>query len=218
MCGGVQEVLLVEWNLDHLVREVGFKKPWERYMLVAGYGDHNQRGRELELEECEEGRRWGWVDCDEADVVKGNGWPPIRADYGPHCESLLQEFKKRGVEGKKFFEYMSRNFEEELELAGLRARKHDEDKASFRKVPKVKIVHVGTMGKMKMLFEMRRRYGEALEKSELKELESGMAFVEDPDRTRPSNMRFSVQPSKTDRFSQAWKDDIEVLNEQDYNP
>jgi hypothetical protein len=216
LCGGVEEVWVVEWNLDRMVRDGGLREQWERYMAVAGYGDHNRRVG-LELDECEEGRRWGWVDWDEADVLNGDEWPDIRANCDPHSYGLLQEFKARGGNGGEFFDHAVKYFEVELKEAALKAGKHDEDKGVFWKVPKVKIVHVGTMEKMKMLFEMRRRYWRAFEDNERKELECGIAIADDSakERTRVSRSRFSVQPSKSDSFSRAWKDDMEVLNEQD---
>jgi hypothetical protein len=193
-----------------MVRDGGLREQWEKYVAAAGWGDHNQRGCELELEVCEEGRRWGWVGCDEADVLNEDEWPDIRANCDPHSYGLLPEFKERGGNGGEFFDNVIKNFEKELEQAGRRAGKHDEDKGTFWKVPKVQIVHVGTMAKMKMLFEMRNRYWKAFEETEMKELECGIASVDDLEKTR-----FSVQQSKSDSFSQAWKDDIEVLNEQD---
>jgi hypothetical protein len=64
------------------------------------------------------------------------------------------------------------------------------------------------MGKMKRLFEMRRRYWRAAEEMQLQKLGFGVPFME----------REFVQPSRLSPFSLTWKDDIEAYEEENYYP
>ena len=193
LCGGLEELFIVEQNLENVFEDEGADKSED---------------------ECEEGRYWGWVECDEADALNdeawGSSWYGMRLEcvmdpnWGPAVEynsGKLVEYKRRnGGDSSGFFADLCQGYERDLRM------KRDEivrkEGVAAWKIPSMKIVHVGKMAEMKKLFELRRRYWTAVAEKELKELERGVPFAERVPIQRP------LSP-----YSLAWKDDIEAYED-----
>jgi hypothetical protein len=208
LCKGLEELFIVEANLDDLLEEA------EEYMSRRDYGiqvtEEQLRAVRVD-EECVEGRYWGWVECDEADVLNGEQWPSywhrLRLECvgydrwdGHDCYMLINYKRKHGGNGNGFFADVCKGFERDLrnEMGKIVCR---EEVAPWN-IPSTKLVLVGTMGRMKKLFKMREKYWRAVEEKQLKELEGGVPFAERVPVQRP------LSP-----YSLAWQDDIEAYED-----
>jgi hypothetical protein len=208
LCQGLEELFLVEANLDDLLQEA------EEYMSRRNYGIQVTE-EQLEAvrvdEECAEGRYWGWVECDEADALNGEQWPSywhrLRLECvgyerwdGHDCYLFIDYKRKHGGDSSGFFADVCKSFERALrnemgKIVGAEG-------VDTWRIPSTKIVLVGTMGRMKKLFQMRQKYWRAEEEKQLKELEGGVPFAERVPVQRP------LSP-----YSLAWKDDNEAYED-----
>lgn len=203
LCGSLEELFVVEENLDDLCGELE-----QEYLRSC----RRERPKgEVEMlrgdEACKEGRYWGWVECDEADAMSEERLPCSlmwvvldcagQQQWGQRNWRLVNYKRENGGDSSGFFEEVGKGFEDQLR--GLRDKIPAEEGVESWNIPRVKIVLVGTMGRMKKLFEMRQRYWKDTKEKEMKELEGGVPFAERLPYARP------LSP-----YSLAWKDDMEA--------
>ncbi|KAH7317915.1 hypothetical protein BKA65DRAFT_557327 [Rhexocercosporidium sp. MPI-PUGE-AT-0058] len=156
--GGVEELFLVERNLNDWM-EVGDE--WD----IDGAWSKEDGERRMREWGCAEGRLWGWVECEEADVLGKEGlvnnWRQFYFSRENICCRLVDYKRENGGDGSGFFQCLEQHFEQILK--NERDKVGGEEGMTLWRIPNIKIVHVGTMGKMERLFEMRREYWRAAE-------------------------------------------------------
>jgi hypothetical protein len=149
MFGGLKELFLVQGNLEAVFGRWKESEYWD--------------GSSYEWEELEKGKGrdlWAWVECDVADTLLprlANGW--LRhLDFtftNVYNYAFLNYRREQGGDGTGFFAQLGKKFEDELRVA--RSKVAEEDEVLIWSVPDVKVVHVGTIRRLKELFGVRDR-------------------------------------------------------------